>query len=234
MKAYLLAAGLGKRLYPITREMPKCLAPIARKPLLRIWLELLATHGVKEVLINTHYLAEKIHEFAAAWAGPPTLHIATEEALLGSAGTLRHNRAFVSGEEDFLVCNADNLTDIDLSELINFHRTRRALVTIALFRSDRPSECGIVEVDEKNRIVSFEEKPEKPKSCLANGGIYVMRADVVNRVPLKEVADIGFDLLPRCLGEMYGFLCNSVLIDIGTPSTYALAQDVWVRRRSVE
>lgn len=230
MKAFLLAAGLGKRLHPITKEVPKCLVPIAGKPLLRIWLELMATHGVKEVLINTHHLAEKIHEFAAAYVEPPTLRISTEKALLGSAGTLRHNRAFVSGDKDFLVCNADNLTDINLSELIRFHRLRRALVTIALFRSDRPSECGIVEVDDNNRVVSFEEKPEAPKSCLANGGVYVMRPDAINRVPLMDVADIGFDLLPRCLGEMYGFLWDRVLIDIGTPSKYALAQDMWVRR----
>lgn len=231
MKAYLLAAGLGKRLYPLTKEMPKCLAPIAGKPLLRIWLELLASHGVKDVLVNTHHLAGKVHEFAATWTAPPGLHITTEDALLGSAGTLRENRDFVRGEEDFLVCNADNLTDIDLGQLVEFHRTRRALVTMALFRTERPSECGIVEINEEGRILSFEEKPAAPRSCLANGGIYVMRSDIMERLPVKPVSDIGFDLLPQCLGEMYGFLWNSVLIDIGTPKSYVLAQDTWSRRR---
>ncbi|MCE5307559.1 MAG: nucleotidyltransferase family protein [Acidobacteriales bacterium] len=230
MKAYLLAAGLGKRLYPLTRDVPKCMAPIAGKPLLRIWLELLTSHGIEDVLINTHYLAEKVHEFARAWTTPPRLHITTEEALLGSAGTLRQNRDFVRGEEDFLVCNGDTLTDMDLGQLIQFHRMRRALVTMALFRTERPSECGIVEIDDEGQVLSFEEKPAAPRACVANGGIYVMRADVIERLPVKPVCDIGFDLLPQCLGEMYGFLWKGVLIDIGTPKSYVLAQDAWTRR----
>jgi mannose-1-phosphate guanylyltransferase len=178
------------------------------------------------VLINTHHLASKIQDFAANWTASPRIRLTFEPKLLGSAGTLRENWDFVDGEEDFLVCYADNLTDIDLGRFVQFHRSRHALVTMALFLSDRPAECGIVTLAEDGRILSFEEKPAKPKSCLANGGIYVMRSDIRARLPGKPVSDISFDLLPRCVGEMYGFLYEGTLMDIGNPSRYALAQAV--------
>ena len=177
------------------------------------------------MLVNTHHLPAKIEAFAASWPAPPRVRLTFEPTLLGSAGTIRENWDFVAGEEDFLVCYADNLTDIDVGHLVRFHRSRTALVTMALFRSDRPAECGIATLGEGGRILSFEEKPAEPRSSLANGGVYVMRSDIRSRLPGKLPSDIGFDLLPRCLGEMYGFLYEGVLIDVGTPARYALAQE---------
>ena len=231
MKAFLLAAGLGTRLRPLTAEIPKCLVPVNGTPLLQIWLELLARHGVSDVLVNTHYLPQKVQEFASTWAGPPRVHLSFEETLLGSAGTLRKEWDFVASEPEFLVCHADTLTDIDLGRLIDFHRLRHALLTMTLFPSDRPTECGIAEMDKFGRVVGFEEKPSNPKSCLANGGVYVMHQDILTRLPSKPVSDIAFDLLPKCLGQMHGFLWDGVLIDIGNPNNYARAQNLWGRRR---
>ncbi len=158
MKAFLLAAGEGTRLKPLTNHVPKCLVPIGGRPLLEIWLERLAQHGVGEVLVNTHHLASNVWDFAERWTGLPKIRLTFEPELLGSAGTLRWNRDFVAGEEDFLVCYADNLTDIDIGRLVGFHRSRRALITMALFRSIRPAECGIVELDDAGRVTGYEEK----------------------------------------------------------------------------
>ena len=232
MKAFLLAAGLGTRLRPLTNSLPKCLVPIGTTPLLRIWLELLARHGVSDVLINTHHLPHKVEEFASTWSGPPKLQLSFEKALLGSAGTIKREWDFVAGEPEFLVCYADNLTDIDLGRLIDIHRYRQALLTMAVFETDRPTECGIAEMEESGRVTAFEEKPHHPRSLLANGGIYVMRSDIRTRLLSGSVSDIGFDLLPRCIGEMYGFLWQGILIDIGNPSGYTLAQELWCRRQS--
>lgn len=227
MKAFLLAAGLGTRLRPLTDQVPKCLVQIAGKPLLRIWLELLQRHGVGEVLINTHHLSEQVREFTYSWVGPPKLRLSYEEALLGSAGTLEKNWDFVSAEESFLVCYADNLTDMDLGKLVEFHQGHRGAITMALFLSGRPKECGVAEMDESGLIASFEEKPAAPKSMLANAGVYVMRGGVHSLLPHTKPADIGFDLLPRCLGEMYGWRWDGLLTDIGTPRAYAQAQRLW-------
>jgi mannose-1-phosphate guanylyltransferase len=231
LKAFLLAAGQGSRLRPITDRVPKCLVPIAGKPLLQIWLELLAWHGVREVLVNTHHLPELLQSFASGWPGHPKLHLSHEETLLGSAGTLGKNWDFVATEENFLVCYADNLTDINLGELIQFHQSHDGLVTMALFRTERPKECGVTEMDEDGLITSFEEKPALPKSSLANAGIYVMRPGIEHLLLHTQPSDIGFHLLPRCVGRMYGWLWEGLLMDIGNPQAYALAQEVWDRKQ---
>lgn len=232
MKAFILAAGLGTRLHPVTIDVPKCLVPIAGKPLLQIWLELLGSYGVEEALINTHYLSEMVQDFSASWSGVPKLRLSQETELLGSAGTLKRNWNFVAKEESFLVCYADNLTDINLTKLTGFHQRHCGLVTMALFRSERPKECGIAEMDDSGRIISFEEKPAVPKSSFANGGIYLMRTGIHAYLPRMKPSDIGFDLLPRCLGQMYGWLWEGLLFDIGNPESYLLAQKEWAAREN--
>jgi mannose-1-phosphate guanylyltransferase len=232
MKAFLLAAGLGTRLRPVIGDRPKCLAPIGGKPLLEIWLELLRRHGVDEVLMNTHYQAEAVSTFARAWVGPPKLTVTFEEKLLGSAGTVARNWDFVAGERDFLVCYADNLTDIDLGSLLRFHRSAPSLCTMALFRSDRPAECGVVETGADGAVLSFEEKPANPKSNLVNAGVYAMGSGIRTRLPDRTPSDIGFDLIPQCLGSLRGWLWEGLMLDIGTPRSYASAQELWRRTGS--
>jgi mannose-1-phosphate guanylyltransferase len=231
LRAFLLAAGLGTRLRPITDGIPKCLVPICGKPLLQIWLEHFRFHGIEEVLVNTHHHSEKVLEFSRNWSGAPGLRLAHEDVLLGSAGTLSENWDFAAGEESFFVCYADNLTDVDLTGLLRFHQSHRGLVTMTLFRAQRPGECGIAEMDEHGLICGFEEKPVVPKSSLANAGIYIMRKDIRLRLPHRRPSDIGYDVLPACVGEMYGWLWEGMMIDIGNPESYALASEVWAGRQ---
>ena len=138
----------------------------------------------------------------------------------------------MAAEESFLVCYADNLTDINFDRLIQFHRSHDGLVTMALFRTESPKECGVAELGETGLITSFEEKPAFPKSSLANAGIYVMRPGIQDLLPHTQPSDIGFHLLPHCLGEMYGWLWEGLLMDIGNPQAYAQAQELsgWVTR----
>ena len=126
MKAFLMAAGLGTRLRPITNTIPKCMVPIQGKPLLAWWMDLFEKHGVSDVLINTHYLPESVRKFIDLYNKNPEHHTkmieSYEPILLGSAGTLRKNRDFVVGENSFLICYADNLTNADLTALAAFHK----------------------------------------------------------------------------------------------------------------
>ena len=105
MKAFLMAAGLGTRLRPITNTIPKCMVPIQGKPLLAWWMDLFEKHGVSDVLINTHYLPESVRKFIDFYNKNPEHHTkmieSYEPILLGSAGTLRKNRDFVAGENSF-------------------------------------------------------------------------------------------------------------------------------------
>ena len=227
MKAFLLAAGLGTRLRPITDTTPKCLVEIGGRSLLDIWLDALAKAGVHEVLVNTHHLAGAVEAHVAHRSMPPAVRLSHEPVLLGSAGTLLANRDFVANDEMFLVVNADNLTDFDLGLLIDAHRAGAAIATLSLFRAARPSECGIVEVAD-GLVVGFVEKPAEPRSDLANAGMYAFHPAVLDEIPEPLPRDIGFDLLPRLVGRARAVaLDDCYFLDIGTTAALERARADW-------
>lgn len=230
MKAFLLAAGLGTRLRPITDSMPKCMVRIGDRPLLDVWLDAMANAGVQEVLVNLHHLPQVVRAHVATRSGAPLVHLVEEQDLLGSAGTLLANRAFVAREDVFLAVNADNLTDFDLRVLLEAHRAGGSIATLSLFRALRPSECGIVAVED-GRVVGYVEKPADPPSNLANAGMYAFHPDVLDLIAGPPPKDIGYDLLPRLVGRAAAVtLDGCYFLDIGTPAALERAQDEWLAR----
>jgi mannose-1-phosphate guanylyltransferase len=227
MKAFLLAAGPGTRLRPITDHTPKCLLPIGGTPLLDHWLDALHRAGVDEVLINLHHLPNLVVQHLGTRQGPPEIRTAFEPDLLGSAGTLRHHRAWVQGEEFFLAVNADNLTNFDLRSLIDFHRAGRAEATLTVFRAEHPSRCGVVDVDPEGFVTGFTEKPTEPTSDLANAGMYALSPTVLQEIDDVPPRDIGYHLLPRLVGRARALPVEDYFCDIGTPAAYATAVREW-------
>jgi mannose-1-phosphate guanylyltransferase len=229
MKAFLLAAGLGTRLRPITDTTPKCLVEIGGRPLLDIWLDALTKAGVDQVLVNTHHLADQVKARVADRSTPPIVRLSHEPVLLGSAGTLLANRDFVADDDMFLVINADNLTDFDLGQLIDAHRAGGTIATLSVFRAPRPSECGIVEVAADGRVVGFVEKPAEPMSDLANAGMYAFHPSVLDEIPDGTPRDIGFDLLPRFVGRarVVTLEDDCYFRDIGSVVALELARNEW-------
>jgi len=230
MRAFLLAAGQGTRLRPITDTTPKCLVEVDGRPLLDIWLDAFAKAGIQEVLVNTHHLAGCVTAHVAERTSPPVVRLSHEPVLLGSAGTLLANRDFVADDDMFLVVNADNLTDFDLGVLIDAHRADTTIATLTVFRAPRPSECGIVDVVD-GRVVGFAEKPAEPRSDLANAGIYAFHPKVLDEIPEPLPRDIGFDLLPRLVGRARALAIDDCyFLDIGTPAALERARDEWEGR----
>ena len=232
MKAFLLAAGLGTRLRPITDTTPKCLVEIGGRPLLDIWLDALTKAGVDQALVNTHHLAAQVDAHVADRSTPPIVRLSHEPVLLGSAGTLLANRDFVADDDMFLVINADNLTDFDLGLLIDAHRAGGTIATLSVFRAPRPSECGIVEVAADGRVVGFVEKPAEPTSDLANAGMYAFHPRVLDEIPDGTPRDIGFDLLPRFVGRarVVALEDDCYFRDIGSVVALEFARDEWEGR----
>lgn len=224
MKAFVLAAGEGTRLRPLTERVPKCLVPINGKPLLAYWIDLLARHGVDSILINTHHLHGQVREFFGRRALPVRAEIAHEPVLLGSAGTLRANRAFAEGEEAFFIVYADNLTDADLTGLLAAHRRSGQVATIGLFRAVRPRECGIATLDASGVVTRFEEKPARPESPWAFAGIAAASCGIFDFIPGGFPCDLGRDVLPKLAGRMAGHELKSYLLDVGTMESYVQAQ----------
>jgi mannose-1-phosphate guanylyltransferase len=229
MKAFLLVAGKGTRLRPLTDSVPKCLLPINGRPLLDIWLESCARYGIHEVLINLHHLPHLVTEYVER--SPWDVRITTflEETLLGSGGTLAANREFVNEEESFFVIYGDNLTNMDLGKMHEFHRNRGSSFTMGLFRTPTPSECGIAALNSEGLVTAFEEKPAQPASNLANAGIYITGPSIFQHIPNQRFVDFGKDVLPKLIGQMYGYDIEEYYIDIGTTENYARAQSDWLQ-----
>lgn len=223
-KAFLLAAGVGSRLRPLTDRIPKCLVPINGRPLCDYWFGLCEAHGIEEILMNTHYLPDPVREYVAGTGRDVRIHLIHEETLVGSAGTVRDNAAFVQDEDGFLVIYADNLSNADLTRLTQFHASHGGPITMGLFRAAYPDQCGIATTDESGRIVDFVEKPRNPQSNLANAGLYVCDYSTIAEIPENTVVDYGHDVLPRYTGRMYGLPLDCFHLDVGNPESYAEAQ----------
>jgi mannose-1-phosphate guanylyltransferase len=230
MKAFLLAAGVGSRLRPVTDTIPKCMVAIDGRPMIDIWLDAFGAAGVEEVLINLHHLADAVRRHVVARSGPPAVRTVFEPELLGSAGTLAANRHWVDGEEVFLACYADNLTDFDLRSLIQAHREHGATATLTVFHSERPSAGGVVELDAAGTVVGFAEKPSQPASDLVNAGMYAFGPGVLDEIGCSLPCDIGYDLLPRLVGRARAIPVTGYFRDIGTMDAYQRAQQEWPAR----
>ena len=224
-KAFLLAAGLGTRLRPLTETTPKCLVPINGTPLLAYWLALLRRHGITDVLINLHHLAGQVQAYLDTHDFDLQIHTFYEEALLGSAGTLLANRQWVENEEAFLIAYADNLTNADLGALMTFHQQHDLPLTMGLFETNRPQECGIAMLDDEHIVIDFEEKPAQPKTSLANAGIYIASPQIFDYCETGYPQDFGFHVLPKLIGRMKGYPLNAYLLDIGNLERYRRAQE---------
>jgi len=226
VKALLLAGGLGTRLYPLTATVPKCLVPIAGRPLLDVWLDCLAEAGISEGRLNTHALAETVRIYVEQVNAQGRIHLfeSHEPTLLGSAGTVTANVDLADDADQVVVIYADNFSDIDLRPLIAFHRRHGDPLTMVLFRAPDPRACGIAGLDGEGRIVSFVEKPERPVSDLANAGLYVIDAAAYREIASMGAFDLGFEVLPGFVGRMRGWVWGGYYLDIGTHEALERAQ----------
>jgi NDP-sugar pyrophosphorylase family protein len=225
-KSLLLAGGLGTRLKPVTDAMPKCLVDVGGESLLDYWVASIRGAGVQQVLINTHHFAEQVRSYIEEANRGFALNLVEtyEASLLGSAGTIAANRGWMDDADICVIVYVDNLSDVDLSALIQFHLSHTDPLTMMLFRASDPSACGIAELDQDDRVISFVEKPDEPRSDLANAGVYVVDAAAWREIGEMNVMDIGFDVLPQLVGRMRGWLWEGYHLDIGTHEALAKAR----------
>jgi NDP-sugar pyrophosphorylase family protein len=189
----------------------------------------LKAYGFDEIAINLHYLADSI--VAALGDGSRfgvKLHYSHEPELLGSAGGVKNIQEFF-GDESFLVIGCDEVTDLRLDRLMEFHRDREAISTIGLVECDDVDQYGVVVLDGRGKIVGFQEKPAKGTelSKLANTGVYAFSPAIFEHIPQNEFYDFGKQVFPALQGageRFYGFDASGAYwADIGTPGEYRRA-----------
>ena len=240
MRAVVMAGGEGTRLRPMTANQPKPLLPVVNQPIMGHVLRLLRRHGVTETVVTLQFLASLVRNyFGDGDEFGMTLSYATEETPLGTAGSVK-NAEQALRDEPFIVISGDALTDIDLTDMIEFHRKNKALVTIALKRVADPVEFGIIIADEEGRIERFLEKPTWGQvfSDTVNTGVYIMEPEVLDHVATGQSVDWSNDVFPKLLADgapLYGYVTEAYWEDVGNHESYLRAQaDVLNRLVDVE
>jgi mannose-1-phosphate guanylyltransferase len=226
----LLAAGLGTRLAPLTDHLPKCLMPIGGRPLLGLWLDLLAEAGIEDIIVNTHHQADKVADYVARTPHARLVRLVHEPALLGTGGTIARFAPAAPGGP-MLIAHADNLSLFDVRAFLQAHaeRPRDVVLTMMTFDPDDPRQCGVVELDGERRVIGFHEKVADPPTRLANAAIYLADPEVI--ALCRECAahadgyvDFSTQILPGLVGRIQAVHNDLYHRDIGSPPSLARAQ----------
>lgn len=229
MKAMILAGGLSTRLYPLTKQVPKPLVPVVGEPNAVHLIRYLKSYGIDQIAINVHYLADMIVDtLGDGSAYGVHLEYLHEKELLGSAGAVQQMKYFL-GDAPFVVVGCDDLTDIPLDKLLEFHGERNAVATIGLVERDEVDQYGVVVTEPDGKISGFQEKPAKgtERSKLVNTGIYAFTPEIFDHIPGGVFYDFGknvFPALQEAGAAFYGFDGRDAYwCDIGTPAEYRRA-----------
>ncbi|HEY5386845.1 MAG TPA: NDP-sugar synthase [Thermoleophilia bacterium] len=228
LRAYIMAAGLGTRLYPLTGLTSKPMVPILNRPVMEHLLNLLHRHGVREAAANLHYHPDTIRTyFGDGSAIGVDLRYNFESDLQGTAGGASAFRDFLGGGT-FVVVSGDGLTDIDLSAFVAAHRRHGGIASLAVTLVDDPSLYGVVVHDDAGRITGFQEKPAAAEalSDLCNCGIYAFESAIFDYVPAGTFVDWAKDVFPALLAADVPFYCwrlESYWNDVGNIEQYRLS-----------
>lgn len=224
MKALLLVGGRGTRLRSVLPSTPKPLARVGNASFIELLVRQLRYQGIRELVMCAGYLSEQIqHELKDGSELDVSIEYSIEKEPLGTGGAIKLSKPLVKTE--FLVMNGDSFMDVDFQQLVDFHRSHRALVTLTVRRVENSSRYGTVQLDKEGLVKRFQEKTGAEISGLVNAGIYVFNDDIFSYIP-DGPSSLERDVLPRLVGNgLCAMEQTGAFIDIGTPVDYAAAQN---------
>jgi len=225
MKALLLVGGKATRLRPLSLTRPKCLFPLAGKPIIDHILEGLSEAGVTEAIMAVNNLADKIEEYLGPEKYGVKLLFNLEDEPLGTGGPIKLAEKHLQNSS-FLVLNGDILSFIDYRELMNRHKEEGCIASITLKQVEDPSRYGVVRFGDKDRVLEFIEKPEKDApSNWINAGCYALSPEIFEYIPAGRKVSIEREvfsiLAPK--KQLNGYRYSGKWIDIGVPADYLRA-----------
>ncbi|MBI4304483.1 MAG: NDP-sugar synthase [Chloroflexi bacterium] len=224
MKAVILVGGKATRLLPLTANTPKAMVPVLNVPFLEHVIRHLSRHEVKEVVLAQGHLAQSIERYLGDGSQLGVrLHYSNEDIPLGTAGAVKNAERYL--DDTFLVLNGDIFTDLDITDMTDFHRAKKAVATIALTPVDDPTSYGLIETTPDGRVTRFLEKPKRDEvtTNTINAGTYVLEPEVLARIPPGASVSFEREVFPQLLAEgkpVYGYSSAAYWIDIGTPEKY--------------
>lgn len=217
MKAMILAAGLGTRLRPRTLDRPKALVAVGGRPLITYGLALLHHHGIHDVVINLHHHGQAL----ASALGDGSrfgvrIEYSHEDPLLDTGGAIKNVAPLLASERDFLVLNADTISDVPLDALIRAHREHNAAATLVLRSDPDQARYGLIEVDTTMRVRRFLGAPAEvsmPLTPYMFAGVHVLSSRVFDYMPAEAAFSITRETYPAMVdaGEpLQGFLFDGL------------------------
>lgn len=234
MQALILAGGFGTRLRPLTLHTPKPVVSLVNRPILAYQLEILKHAGIDDVILSLNYQPTKIQEVIGDGSeyGVRVRYVVEPEPL-GTAGAVKFAEEFI--KDTTVILNGDNLINLDIHSLIQYHKEKQAAMTVVLETIENPSNYGLVEIDSENRILNFLEKP-KPEEIAGistrtvNAGTYVLEPEILELIPPDTNYSFEYGVFSELLkqqGKLFAFVTDSYWLDVGTPQRYLQAhQDV--------
>ncbi len=228
MRAVVLVGGFGTRLQPLTLSIPKPMLPVGHVPIIERLVANLGRSGISDVTFALGFKAEPfIEAFPTGECAGVALHYAVEPTPLDTAGAIRFAAEAAGINETFVVVNGDVLTDLDVAQLVRFHRDRDAEATLHLIPVPDPSAYGVVGLDAEGRVERFVEKPAPgtAPSNLVNAGTYVLEPTVLRRIPIGEKVSIERVTFPAVAAArgLFGLATDDYWIDTGQPELYLQA-----------
>jgi len=224
MKAVILVGGEGTRLHPLTHDIPKPMVPVLNRPFLEHTIAHLKKCQVGDIVLAVSYLPEVIQKYFDNISNLGIkIDYAVESSPLGTAGAVKNAERYLEGT--FAVLNGDVFSELDVADMLAFHRRKKAKVTIALTWVDDPCAFGVVETDNDGRVKQFVEKPSPTEATTnwINAGIYIIESEVLELVPSGSRYMFEKGLFPHLLelGEpIYGYPFRDYWLDMGTPEKY--------------
>ncbi|MDR1941519.1 MAG: NDP-sugar synthase [Endomicrobium sp.] len=223
MKAFVLAAGVGTRLRPLTSEIPKPMVPVLGRPALYHTFMNLKKNGFDDICANLHYCPNAVTDYFSNAGLGVKLTFSFEKKLLGTAGAVKKNESFFDGT--FVVMSGDGLSDVNLKEALAFHKKNKSAATIVLKKIDTRFEYGITLTDKRGKVKKFVEKPlwGDVFANTVNTGIYILEPEIFKYIPKNKFFDFGADLFPLLLKNkknIFGYVTRQYWTDIGNIYEY--------------
>jgi mannose-1-phosphate guanylyltransferase len=228
LKSIILVGGKGTRLRPLTYETPKQMLPLVGVPMIECVFEWLGRHGVTDSVLSLGYLPDRFMEaYPTNEIAGVRVSYAVEPEPLDTAGAIRFAATKFGFDETFLVVNGDVLTDLNITTLLEFHRSHGGEATIALHPVDDPSRFGVVPTDDDGKVIAFVEKPPRDEAPThnINAGSYIFEPSVLDRIPAEGRASVERDTFPALArdGALYAMADHAYWLDTGTPQAYLQA-----------
>lgn len=228
MQAIIIAGGRGTRISSITTTIPKSLLPLNNNPLIDYSISHLSKNGCDNIIICCGHLGNTLKEYIDGKDYGVPIRISMESKPLGTAGALHLIKYLL--EEEFLILFGDIFTTINLRKILQFHKQKKADVTLALHSSDHPQDSTVVKIDKENKLLSFIKKPGKnwkEYGNLTKTSLYILKKSVINFVPKDKEVDFD-DVFPEMLKigkKLFGYVTEEYVKDIGTPTRYKEVQE---------